>query len=123
MKKLSILTLSMAVVAMAALASCSQSPETTVAEEETVVMETPEPEAAPNTVVDIAAGSPDHTTLVAAVSAAGLVETLSGDGPFTVFAPTDAAFDALPDGTVEYTFGTTKQGPTDRNFDLPCGSR
>jgi transforming growth factor-beta-induced protein len=48
----------------------------------------------PATVVDIAAGSPDHTTLVAAVTQAGLVETLSGEGPFTVFAPTDAAFEA-----------------------------
>jgi uncharacterized surface protein with fasciclin (FAS1) repeats len=53
------------------------------------------------TVVDIAVGSPDHTTLVAAVKAAGLVETLSGPGPFTVFAPTNAAFAALPAGTVE----------------------
>jgi uncharacterized surface protein with fasciclin (FAS1) repeats len=44
------------------------------------------------TVVDVAVGSPDHTTLVAAVTQAGLVETLSGEGPFTVFAPTDAAF-------------------------------
>lgn len=52
------------------------------------------------TVVDIAAGSPDHTTLVAAVQAAGLVDTLNGAGPFTVFAPTDAAFAALPEGTV-----------------------
>jgi transforming growth factor-beta-induced protein len=48
----------------------------------------------PATVVDIAAASPDHTTLVAAVEQAGLVETLSGEGPFTVFAPTDAAFEA-----------------------------
>ncbi|MBL9189461.1 MAG: fasciclin domain-containing protein [Opitutaceae bacterium] len=53
------------------------------------------------TVVDIAAGSPDHTTLVAAVKAAGLVETLSGSGPFTIFAPTNAAFAKLPAGTVE----------------------
>ena len=53
------------------------------------------------TVVDIAVGSPDHTTLVAAVKAAGLVETLSGKGPFTVFAPTNAAFAKLPAGTVE----------------------
>jgi uncharacterized surface protein with fasciclin (FAS1) repeats len=53
------------------------------------------------TIVDIAIGSPDHTTLVAAVKAAGLVETLSGAGPFTVFAPTNAAFAALPAGTVE----------------------
>ena len=55
----------------------------------------------PATVVDIAVGSADHTTLVAAVKAAGLVETLSGAGPFTVFAPTNAAFEKLPKGTVE----------------------
>ena len=52
-------------------------------------------------IVDIAAGNEDFSTLVAAVSAAGLVETLKGDGPFTVFAPTNAAFAALPAGTVE----------------------
>lgn len=57
--------------------------------------------ASAKTVVDIAAGSPDHTTLVAAVKAAGLAETLSGKGPFTVFAPTNAAFAKLPAGTVE----------------------
>jgi len=55
---------------------------------------------APSSVVDIIVGSPDHTTLAAAVGAAGLVETLSGDGPFTVFAPTDAAFALLPEGLV-----------------------
>ncbi len=53
------------------------------------------------TVVENAIASPDHTTLVAAVQAAELVETLSGEGPFTVFAPVNAAFEALPDGTVE----------------------
>jgi len=53
------------------------------------------------TVVDVAVGSPAHTTLVAAVQAAGLVETLSGPGPFTVFAPTNDAFAALPAGTVD----------------------
>lgn len=52
-------------------------------------------------IVDNAAGSADHTTLVAAVKAAGLVETLKGAGPFTVFAPTNAAFEKLPKGTVE----------------------
>ena len=52
-------------------------------------------------IVDTAAGAGDFTTLVAAVEAAGLVETLKGDGPFTVFAPTDAAFAALPEGTVD----------------------
>jgi uncharacterized surface protein with fasciclin (FAS1) repeats len=52
-------------------------------------------------IVDTASGSPDHSTLVAAVQAAGLVDTLKGAGPFTVFAPTNAAFDALPAGTVD----------------------
>ncbi len=52
-------------------------------------------------IVENAANSKDHTTLVAAVKAAGLVETLQGAGPFTVFAPTDAAFSKLPAGTVE----------------------
>lgn len=51
-------------------------------------------------IVDNAVNSADHTTLVAAVQAAGLVETLKSDGPFTVFAPVNAAFDALPEGTV-----------------------
>lgn len=53
------------------------------------------------TIVENAANSKDHTTLVAAVKAAGLVDTLSGSGPFTVFAPTNAAFSKLPPGTVE----------------------
>ena len=52
-------------------------------------------------IVENAVNSADHTTLVAAVKAAGLVETLSSAGPFTVFAPTNAAFDKLPKGTVE----------------------
>ncbi|RDC69800.1 fasciclin domain-containing protein [Rhodovulum sp. 12E13] len=52
-------------------------------------------------IVDTAVAAGDFETLVAAVQAAGLVETLKGEGPFTVFAPTDAAFDALPEGTVE----------------------
>ncbi len=52
-------------------------------------------------IVEIASGNEDFTTLVAAVVAAGLAETLSGNGPFTVFAPTNEAFAKLPDGTVE----------------------
>lgn len=52
-------------------------------------------------IVGVASGNADFSTLVAAVKAAGLVETLSGDGPFTVFAPTNAAFDKLPAGTVD----------------------
>ncbi len=57
---------------------------------------------AQKTVVDVAIGSADHTTLVAAVKAAGLVETLQSAGPFTVFAPVNAAFAKLPAGTVDY---------------------
>lgn len=52
-------------------------------------------------IIDNAVNSKDHTTLVAAVKAAGLVDTLKSPGPFTVFAPTNAAFDALPAGTVD----------------------
>ena len=57
--------------------------------------------AADKDIVDTAVGAGNFTTLVAAVQAAGLVDTLKGPGPFTVFAPTDAAFAALPAGTVE----------------------
>lgn len=53
------------------------------------------------TIVDVAAANPDFSTLVAALKAAGLVETLNGAGPFTVFAPTNAAFAKLPPGTVD----------------------
>jgi uncharacterized surface protein with fasciclin (FAS1) repeats len=56
--------------------------------------------ASQGTIIDAAVSTPDLSTLTAAVKAAGLVETLQGDGPFTVFAPTNAAFDALPAGTV-----------------------
>ena len=57
--------------------------------------------AAPKDIVDIAIEDGRFTTLVAAVEAADLVDTLKGEGPFTVFAPTDDAFDKLPEGTVE----------------------
>jgi uncharacterized surface protein with fasciclin (FAS1) repeats len=67
---------------------------TAVAMDTTAVVETPN-------IVGIAAANPDFSTLVTAVTAAGLVETLSGDGPFTVFAPNNAAFAKLPAGTVE----------------------
>ncbi|MGF1647372.1 MAG: fasciclin domain-containing protein [Kineosporiaceae bacterium] len=58
-------------------------------------------EATGDTIVDVAAGNPDFSTLVAAVEAADLVETLSGEGPFTVFAPTNEAFEALPEGVLD----------------------
>lgn len=62
------------------------------------------------TIVDNAVNSADHTTLVAAVKAAGLVETLSSKGPFTVFAPTNAAFDQLPAGTVDMLLKPESKG-------------
>jgi transforming growth factor-beta-induced protein len=64
-------------------------------------------------IVEIAAGNPDFSTLVTAVTEAGLVETLEGDGPFTVFAPTNAAFDALPDGVLDSLLADPEGALTD----------
>lgn len=61
-------------------------------------------------IVQVASGSKDHTTLVTAVQAAGLVDALSNAGPFTVFAPTNAGFDNLPAGTVEGLLKPEKKG-------------
>jgi uncharacterized surface protein with fasciclin (FAS1) repeats len=94
----------MTTASIALVMTACGSGETAEATKDTVATETTADTtapAAPATVVDIAVGSPDHSTLVAAVTAAGLVETLSGAGPFTVFAPTNAAFAALPAGTVD----------------------
>jgi uncharacterized surface protein with fasciclin (FAS1) repeats len=91
-------------IASATFAGCNngenKTEETVKATTDSVKEEVMQP-AAPKDIVDVAIGSPDHTTLVAAVTAAGLVETLKGAGPFTVFAPTNAAFAALPAGTVD----------------------
>ncbi len=77
-------------------------PEVTQAPQPTTPPEpTAEPTQAPKDIVDIAVEDGRFTTLVAAVQAAGLVDTLKGEGPFTVFAPTDDAFAKLPEGTVE----------------------
>ena len=90
-------------ISSATFVACNNEGEKKPAQDTTVVNEVPaEPKMdAPKDIVDVASESADHTTLVAAVKAAGLVETLSGAGPFTVFAPTNAAFDKLPKGTVE----------------------
>ena len=74
--------------------STDMTDSTTVAMDTVAVAET-------GNIVDVAASNADFSTLVAAVKAAGLVETLSGAGPFTVFAPNNAAFDKLPAGTVD----------------------
>lgn len=86
------------------LAACGGTTEEAPVEEapaaEAPAEEAPAEETA-GTIVEVAVAAGDFTTLVAAVEAAGLVETLSGEGPFTVFAPTDEAFAALPEGVLE----------------------
>lgn len=67
----------------------------------TVAVDTTMAAAEPGTIVEVASANEDFSTLVAAVTAAGLGETLSGEGPFTVFAPTNAAFAALPAGLLD----------------------
>lgn len=69
--------------------------------EAATTMEASPTEMGPGTIVDVAASTDGFSTLVAAVTAAGLVDTLNGAGPFTVFAPTDAAFAALPEGVLD----------------------
>jgi uncharacterized surface protein with fasciclin (FAS1) repeats len=85
----------------AACTDDESSDETTTTEAAAEETTTTAAEAMDETIVDIAAGNEDFSTLVTAVTEAGLAETLSGEGPFTVFAPTNAAFDALPAGTVD----------------------
>jgi len=99
MNKFKLVSLAVLGFAATSLVSCNAPKEGGETTTDTTVVETVV--EAPNTVVDIAVGSQDHTTLVAAVTAAGLVETLKGAGPFTIFAPTNAAFAALPAGTVD----------------------
>ncbi|MGB7979892.1 MAG: fasciclin domain-containing protein [Candidatus Nanopelagicales bacterium] len=94
------------IAALVFLSGCSSTSEeatttpTTAAPSPSEMASEPAMEAA-GTIVDVAASNEDFETLVAAVTAADLVETLSGTGPFTVFAPTDAAFDALPEGLLD----------------------
>ncbi|WP_298334724.1 fasciclin domain-containing protein [uncultured Erythrobacter sp.] len=94
------LTTSFVTVGALALAACGAEPasdETVAADESTAVEET----TTGSTIVDVAAGDESFSTLVAAVTAADLGETLSAEGPFTVFAPVNDAFAKLPEGTVE----------------------
>ena len=89
------------VVAGIVMASCGEKKaEETVAAVDSTAVEVEAPVKA-ETIVDVAAANADFSTLVAAVKAAGLVETLSSEGPFTIFAPNNAAFDKLPAGTVD----------------------
>jgi uncharacterized surface protein with fasciclin (FAS1) repeats len=88
--------LPLAMLLVVGLTACGGGQEQEAAEE----TETMEAEA-PGTIAEIAAGDARFSTLVTALDSAGLVQTLQGDGPFTVFAPTNAAFNALPEGTVQ----------------------
>jgi uncharacterized surface protein with fasciclin (FAS1) repeats len=87
-----------ALVAVALIAALTLSACGSDSEE---MMETAAEETTVGTIVDVASGAGNFNTLVAAVTAADLVETLSGEGPFTVFAPTDEAFAALPAGVLD----------------------
>ena len=90
--------LALAAVSMLALSACGadgSTADTTVAAPDTTMA------TEPGTIVEVAQGNADFSTLVAAITAAGLADALSGDGPLTVFAPTNAAFEALPEGLLE----------------------
>jgi len=96
------LILSLSVIAMIAFTSCknNETKEKEAAEQEEAVVETENVMVDEQTIVEIAVGNENFSTLVTALTAAGLVETLSSEGPFTVFAPTNDAFGRLPEGTV-----------------------
>lgn len=121
MKRITLLTLTL--IFTLALAACSQTEEpvaptpttASAAVEPTAeeMEEMPEEEMASNTIVDIAVNDGRFNTLVTAVTEAGLVDTLSSEGPFTVFAPTDDAFAALPEGTVESLLADPQGALTD----------
>jgi uncharacterized surface protein with fasciclin (FAS1) repeats len=96
MKKSMIAIAAASVLLLSACGSDGSSSDTTVAASDSTEMAK---EA--GTIVEVAQGNDDFSTLVQAVVAAGLAETLSGEGPFTVFAPTNAAFEALPAGLLE----------------------
>jgi uncharacterized surface protein with fasciclin (FAS1) repeats len=95
------------IAALLFLSGCSSDSDDAATTETTTAAATPsETMSEPameeaGTIVEVAAANPDFETLVAAVTAAGLAETLSGEGPFTVFAPTDEAFEALPEGVLD----------------------
>jgi len=95
MKRWTLIVVALLLVAVPfALAACGE-------EEDAAADASPSPAAPTADIVDTAVAAGDFTTLAAAIEAAGLTETLKGDGPFTVFAPTDAAFEALPAGTLD----------------------
>ena len=96
------ITIALASAASLAIAACAEEPvEETATADTALADQEANDTASTGTIVDVAGGNADFSTLVQAVTAAELGETLSGEGPYTVFAPTNAAFDKLPDGTLE----------------------
>ena len=96
MKKTIIAIAAASVLLLSACGTDGSTSDTTVAAADETEMVTDV-----GTIVEVAQGNPDFSTLVAAITAAGLGDALSGEGPFTVFAPTNAAFEALPEGLLE----------------------
>lgn len=110
MKRWSIATVIALVVAVPlVLAACGSSSDDSTA----AMSPSPSPTMAAKDIVDTAVGAGDFTTLVTAVTAAGLVDTLKGEGPYTVFAPTDAAFAAVPKETLDALLADPKGALTD----------
>ena len=99
MKKVKLVAL--ALVASISFAACGSDSDSTESTEAAATESTVAGAMAGDDIVTVASNTEGFTTLVAALTAAGLVETLQGEGPFTVFAPTDAAFEALPAGLLE----------------------
>jgi uncharacterized surface protein with fasciclin (FAS1) repeats len=97
-------------MAIAIMAIATFSVSTTYAQKEKTTMVGGAKMYPSKNIIENAVNSKDHTTLVAAVKAAGLVETLSGTGPFTVFAPTNEAFNKLPKGTVDMLLKPENKG-------------
>jgi len=89
------------ILTIAAIAALSVVAAACTSEEEPAPAEAEMPEMTEMTIAEVVADSPDFSTLLTAVEAADLAETLSGEGPYTVFAPTDEAFAALPEGTLD----------------------
>lgn len=120
------LTLALASAASLALVACgapAEDMDDTAADETAMTDDAMMDDAAAGTVVDVAVGNPDFSTLVAAVQAAGLVDTLSGEGPFTVFAPDNAAFAKIDEATLtELTTNDTETLGTILQYHVVAGN-
>ena len=94
------LTIALASAASLAISACAEPVEETATEDTAMADQMTNEDVSAGTIVEVAQGNEDFSTLVSAVTAAGLGDTLSGEGPFTVFAPTNAAFAKIPEATL-----------------------